>query len=351
MIRENVLGVKELAILDLVGDNLQKVEQKMRLMGEGAYEPLAQAFLQLLGSGGKRLRPALALAAYDLLPRPVQGAKSRDLAGEELDKVIALAAAVETLHNATLVHDDLIDNALVRRGSTTLNAVWDKGATVLAGDYLFARAAGFAAETGNIRVVELFADTLRIICEGELRQHFSSRQWEQPRDSYYVRIFAKTASLFASATRSGAILAGASQAQEEALYDYGRTLGMAFQIVDDILDYTGDESTMGKPVGSDLRQGIVTLPFFYYLQAHPNPAQVISMLTGSSASTYAAVGGNAASVDKVVAQVRASDAISQALSEARGLAGQAKASLALFPASPIREALQELPEFVVSRRL
>jgi geranylgeranyl pyrophosphate synthase len=337
------LHVTELAILKLVGDDLQKVEHKMRSMGEGAYGPLAQAFLHLLGSGGKRLRPALALAAYDLFTGAMSAA--------EQDKVIAMAAAVETLHNATLVHDDLIDNALVRRGSTTLNAVWDKGATVLAGDYLFARAAGFAAETENIRVVQLFADTLRIICEGELRQNFSSRQWEQPLDSYYVRIFAKTASLFASATRSGAILAGASGAEEEALYDYGRALGMAFQIVDDVLDYTGDESSMGKPVGSDLRQGIVTLPFFYYLQAHPNPAQVVTGLSGALPASGARGGGGVARVDEVVAQVRASDAISRALAEARGFAGQAKACLAPFPVSPIREALLELPEFVVSRRV
>lgn len=333
----------ELAILELVGGDLRRVEHKMRSMGEGAYEPLAQAFLQLLGSGGKRLRPALALAAYNLF--------GGSAPAEEQGKVIALAAAVETLHNATLVHDDLIDNALVRRGSTTLNAVWDKGATVLAGDYLFARAAGFAAETGNIRVVQLFADTLRIICEGELRQHFSTRQWEQPRDSYYARIFAKTASLFASATRSGAILAGASQAEEDALYDYGRALGMAFQIVDDVLDYTGDESTMGKPVGSDLRQGILTLPFFYYMQAHPDPGQVVSMLAGSPSRTVIAAAGSADGIDGIVADVRASDAISQAMSEARGFAGQASALLAIFPASPIRDALLELAEFVVSRHV
>jgi geranylgeranyl pyrophosphate synthase len=175
----------------------------------------------------------------------------------------------------------LIDNARMRRGSD-LNAVWDKGATVLAGDYLFARAAGIAADTENVRVVQLIADTLRIICEGELRQHFSSREWEQPKDSYYARIFAKTASLFASATRSGAILAGASEAAEEALCNYGRSVGMAFQIVDDVLDYTGDESVMGKPVGGDLRQGIVTLPFFYYVQSHPNPAEVVAKLVSSS---------------------------------------------------------------------
>ena len=352
--------MKELAILELVGDDLQRVEQKMQSMGEGAYRPLAQAFLQLLGSGGKRLRPALALAAYDLVRDPVSSGDQR--------KAISLAAAVETLHNATLVHDDLIDNALRRRGSTTLNAIWDKGATVLAGDYLFARAAGFAAETENIRVVQLFADTLRIICEGELRQHFSSRQWEQSKDSYYARIFAKTASLFASASRSGAILAGASEEAEEALSDYGRSVGMAFQIVDDVLDYTGDESVMGKPVGGDLRQGIVTLPFFYYVQSHPNPAEVVAKLAGSSPlrapdstpptgrdsaplTERDSANGSVAGVDEVVAEVRASDAISQALSEARGFAGQAKACLALFPPSPIREALQELAEFIVARHV
>jgi geranylgeranyl pyrophosphate synthase len=336
--------VNELAILELVGDDLLKVEQKMRSMGEGAYEPLAHAFLQLLGSGGKRLRPALALAAYDL----AQGSAC----SEDRDKAIFMAAAVETLHNATLVHDDLIDNSLVRRGNTTLNAVWDKGATVLAGDYLFARAAGFAAETENIRVVQLFADTLRIICEGELRQHFSSRQWDQPKDSYYERIFAKTASLFASATRSGAILAGSPEAAEEALSDYGRFLGMAFQIVDDVLDYTGDKSLLGKPVGGDLRQGIVTLPFFYYVQAHPRPAEVVARLDGSSLPDAAGSGnGSSTGVDDIVAQIRASDAISHALDEAREFAVQAQACLTFFPASPIRQAMHDLAEFVVARHV
>jgi geranylgeranyl pyrophosphate synthase len=344
--------IKELSILELVGDDLKKVEEKMRSMGEEAYGPLAQAFLQLLGSGGKRLRPALALAAHDLLTGTAPALRRAPILGEERTKAIAVAAAVETLHNATLVHDDLIDNALVRRGSTTLNAVWDKGATVLAGDYLFARAAGFAAETGNIRVVQLFADTLRIICEGELRQHFSSGQWEQPKERYYPRIFAKTASLFASATRSGAILAGASEAAEEALSDYGRSVGMAFQIVDDVLDYTGDESVMGKPVGSDLRQGIVTLPFFYYMQSHPDPAEVVARLGGSFPSTARdSANGNVVDVDEIVARVRDSDAISKALDEARGFAAQARADLTLLPAGPISEALSDLAEFIVSRHI
>jgi geranylgeranyl pyrophosphate synthase len=321
---------KEVTLLDLGRDDLRRVEDKMRAIGASAYTPLAEAFLALLGSGGKRLRPALALAAYRFFAEPAS------------DRAVAVAAAIETLHNATLVHDDLIDNALVRRGITTLNAVWNKGATVLAGDYLFARAAGFAAETENVRVIQLFADTLRIIVEGELRQLFSSRQWRQSQDAYYPRIFAKTASLFAAATRSGAILGGASPEQEQALYDYGHHLGMAFQIVDDILDYSGDESTLGKPVGGDLRQGIVTLPFFYYLQSHADPEHVIAKL---------GEGENGNGMAEVISAVRASDAISLALQEARAFADQAKADLNCLPVGPFQVALQELADFAIERRV
>jgi geranylgeranyl pyrophosphate synthase len=326
--------IKEVTLLELVQDDLIKVEQKMRSIGDGAYAPLAEAFLQLLASGGKRLRPALALGAYGLFADRVP------------DKVIAMAAAVEMLHNATLVHDDLIDNALVRRGMTTLNAVWNKGATVLAGDYLFARAAGFAAETEHIRVVQLFAETLRTIVDGELRQLFSSREWSQPKDAYYPRIFAKTASLFAAATRSGAMLADATPEQEQALDDYGKHLGMAFQIVDDILDYEGNEATLGKPVGGDLRQGIVTLPFFYFLQSHPHPERVIEVLKQGNNGSAAG-----AAVADVIAQVRASDAMAQSAAEAREFAERAKRDLALFPDNVYRQALTNLADFVVSRHV
>lgn len=325
-----------LTILSLVQDDLQRVEQKMRSISADAYEPLAQAFLELLRSGGKRLRPAVALAAYGLFH------------SRATEKVVAMAAAVEMLHNATLVHDDLIDEALVRRGITTLNAMWSKGATVLAGDYLFARAAGFAAETENIQVVQLFADTLRVICEGELRQLFSSRQWRQPKEDYYPRIFAKTASLFAAAARSGAILAGAPAAQEQALYDFGYNLGMAFQIVDDVLDYAGDETALGKPVGGDLRQGIVTLPFYYYLQSLPDPEIVFDRLEGHAHSTKAE---REAVVAEIVAQVRGSGAIQASLAEARDFTERAKAALAVFPAGPYRQALCELADYGVARHV
>ena len=322
--------IKEVNLLELVRPDLDRVEGKMRGIATGAYAPLAGAFLQLIGSGGKRLRPALALAAHNLFEQPAS------------EKAIAVAAAVEMLHTATLVHDDLIDNALVRRGGTTLNAQWNKGATVLAGDYLFARAAAFAAETENIPVVQLFADTLRIIVEGELRQLFSSRQWDQPQEAYYPRIFAKTASLFAAATKSGALLGGADEEQVQALYDYGKDLGMAFQIVDDILDYTGEESTLGKPVGGDLRQGIVTLPFFYFLQNSSDRQAVIGALERSN---------GAADIGEIINQVRSSDAMRQAAVEAQDFSAAAKSRLNIFPDGPYRLALEELADFVVSRHV
>ena len=319
--------MQALTLLEMVHADLGRVEAKMRSIGAGAYQPLAEAFFNLLSSGGKRLRPALAFAAFGFFHESAS------------ERAVAMASAIEMLHTATLVHDDLIDGALVRRGVTTLNSVWNKGATVLAGDYLFARAAGFAAETENVRVIQLFAETLRVICEGELRQLLSSRQWRQPQETYYQRIFAKTASLFAAATQSGAILAGAPPEQEQALYDFGHHLGMAFQIVDDVLDYSGDEAKLGKPVGGDLRQGIVTLPLFHFLRTHPGPDAVIAALDG----------GESDAIAEVVNRVRTSEAIEQAMVEARDFTARAKAVLARLPSSPFQAALAELADYGLAR--
>jgi geranylgeranyl pyrophosphate synthase len=331
-----------LAILDFTHEDLQRVELKMREMCEGAFGPLGEAFLHLIGSGGKRLRPALALMAY------------RFYAADGPDRIIALAAAVETLHTATLVHDDLIDGALMRRGKTTLNAQWSKGATVLGGDYLFARSAGFAAETGSLQVVQIFADTLRIICDGELRQMFANGQWQIPKESYYRRIFAKTASLFAAAARMGAILADAPAAAEQALYDYGYHLGMAFQIVDDILDFVGDEAVLGKPVGSDLRQGTVTLPFYYFLEAHPEPESVAMLLEADherrAGHVPAGPDGRSGGIDRLVRMVgQDARAITAARQEASDFAQEAKQRLDGLPAGELRQALADLADFVVAR--
>ena len=320
-----------LPVLEPVRGELASVEARLQEVCKGAYPPLAAAIHTLLDSGGKRLRPALVILSASFHPSP------------NPDAVIAMAAAVEMLHTATLVHDDLIDGALVRRGSPTLNASWEQGSTVLAGDYMFAQAAAFAAETGSPRVISLFAQTLMTICDGELRQIFGHLDWEQPKEEYYRRIFSKTASLFATAAESGAVLSGAPETEVQALRDYGRYLGMAFQIVDDILDFVGDEAVMGKPAGSDLRQGTLTLPVFYFLQLYPDRAKTMrTLVEGWDGSD---------GVARAVEMIRHSSAIEAAREEARDFIARAKGALRSLPAVPPRQTLYELADFVVERHL
>lgn len=319
------------AALALVASDLAAVEAKMRSNEQGIFPPLAEAFLSLITSGGKRLRPMLALLATRLFA-PLSA------------PAIALAAAVEALHTATLVHDDVIDNALIRRGSPTLNASWTSGATVLAGDYLFARAAAFAAETGSVRVITLFANTLRVICEGELRQLAARYRWDQPKDAYYERIYAKTASLFAAATEGGAVLGAAAEDDIQRLRDYGYNLGMAFQIIDDILDFTSTDAALGKPAGSDLRQGTITLPVFYFIQESADRRALLEQM-----DAWAAADGHAATLD-LVAQIAQSGAIARAYDEAASFIAQAVDSLQPLPDSATRTALLELAASTLERR-
>lgn len=325
---------RPLTALALVADDLMAVEAKMRGNEQGIFPPLAEAFLSLIASGGKRLRPALALLATRLFA-PVSA------------QAVALAAAVETLHTATLVHDDVIDNALIRRGNPTLNASWTSGATVLAGDYLFARAAAFAAETGHVRVITLFAETLKIICEGELRQLAARYRWDQPKDAYYERIYAKTASLFAAATAGGAMLASAPEDDVQRLRDYGYHLGMAFQIIDDILDFTSTDAVLGKPAGSDLRQGTVTLPVFYFITLTGDEAADRAAIF-EQLEAWAAANGHAATLD-LVARVAQSGAIARAYDEAAAFIAQAVAALEPLPHSDARQALLELATATLDR--
>ncbi len=329
-------------LLAPVRPGLHLVEEKMKTVESSAFAPLADAFIELIRNGGKRLRPALALLAGGLRhPGPDRATYRR---------LIALAAAVEMLHTSTLVHDDVIDGALLRRGAPTLNATWSQGATVLAGDYMFARAALFAAQTENMRVIRLFSDTLQTIVDGELRQLFDRNDYQQERENYYRRIYAKTASLFSAATEAAGVLVGLPEEQVAQLKAYGYHFGMAFQIMDDILDFVGDQETLGKPAGSDLRQGTLTLPFFYFLQEHPAPESLVARL---EEARQAHEGGDsqelARVVEQVVAAVRRSRAIPAARQEAVTFLEQAVAALQGFPASPSRESLLGLCAFVVQR--
>lgn len=329
--------MKTIPLLEPLAAGLEQVELKMRQAVHPEYPQVTAIVGGLLDSGGKRLRPALALLAGRFHPT-------------DPDKLIALAAAVEMLHTATLVHDDLIDGALLRRGIATLNARWGMGATVLAGDYLFARAAALAAETADVRVMAIFANTLMTICSGELEQIFDRRAlprlddepaWEAAVARYDRRIHAKTASLFAAATEAAAILSSAPEAEVTALREYGRLLGMGFQIVDDVLDFQGSEEVLGKPVGSDLREGIVTLPVLFFLRQHPGDERVAAVVAN---------GGDDRLVREVVTAIVESGAVDRALARARDFVARSQAALATLPPGEPRSILHALADYALARQ-
>lgn len=301
----------------------------MRAQADESHPDLRAALEHLLAAGGKRVRPTLSLLVGNMLDAP-------------LEKLVTLGAAVELLHTATLVHDDLIDGALLRRGMSTLNARWSPPATVLTGDFLFARAAKLAAETDHLPLMKLFSETLAVIVNGELTQMFTSRGLIN-RENYYKRIYAKTASLFEMTSRAAAMVSPANEATLEAMRVFGYEIGMAFQIVDDILDFTGDQNAVGKPLGSDLLNGLVTLPAIYYAEANPNDADVQSLPNGGWT--------NNEHMTRLVENIRASDASKQAMHEAEGHVERALAALATMPACAERDALENLAKYIVDRKV
>jgi geranylgeranyl pyrophosphate synthase len=322
----DVPPVRQVTGLALIRDELALVEDKLRVAARIDHPWLEDVLRFAFGNGGKRLRPAVAILASKFHPA-------------NLDKVTSLAAAIETLHTATLVHDDVIDQSIVRRGNPTLNLVAGTAATILSGDYLFARAAGLAASTENTRVVTIFARTLMTLCAGEIRQtlgHLSEPNLE----NYLRRIYGKTASLFEASAETGAVLSAAPEGEVEMLRQYGYHLGMAFQIIDDVLDFTGDEKTLGKPAGADLRSGLATLPVLRYLELEPGDQDIRQVLAGAR--------GNGL-VDLAIGRIRNSAAIPAAVAQARDFVERAKAALEPLPANIYRRALADLADFVVER--
>lgn len=301
----------------------------MRAQGANCHPDLRAALEHLLAAGGKRIRPTLGLLVGNML-------------GGDSATLVTLGAAVELLHTATLVHDDLIDGALLRRGSETLNARWSSAATVLTGDFLFARAAKLAADVDYLPVMQLFAETLAIIVNGELTQLFSARGVIN-RDNYYQRIYAKTASLFEMTTRAAAMISQDDQSVVEAMRKFGYELGMAFQIVDDLLDFTGEQSAVGKPLGSDLLQGLVTLPAIYYAETNPDHPDVRSLAAGGW--------GDHERMERLVQSIRASKAVHEAMREAEQCVERAIAHLAPFEDCEEKAALEELAKYVVDRKV
>ncbi|MEW5868285.1 MAG: polyprenyl synthetase family protein [Chloroflexota bacterium] len=312
-----------------IQDLMLQVEQRLRSQADSHHPDLGAALDHLLSSGGKRIRPAVTLLAGTML-------------GADTDSLVTLASAIELLHTATLVHDDLIDGAVLRRGITTLNARWSPAATVLTGDFIFARAARLAAETNSVTLMRMFAETLATIVNGEITQLFASRG-NASRENYDQRIYAKTASLFELAATSVAMLSPVGEPVVEKMRCFGYDLGMAFQIVDDILDFTGEQATVGKPLASDLRQGLVTLPAIYYLEMRPSDPDMDAVLSGDP--------GAPVDMERLVSAIRASGAVERALQEASDYIDQGLACLAEMPDNPSRRSLEDLARYSVERRL
>jgi geranylgeranyl pyrophosphate synthase len=240
------------------------------------------------------------------------------------------------------VHDDLIDGALLRRGMPTLNARWSPPATVLTGDFLFARAAITAAETDHLPLMKLFSETLATIVNGELTQMFTSRGLIN-RKNYCNRIYAKTASLFEMTSRAAAMVSPVDEATTESMRDFGYQIGMAFQIVDDILDFNGEQTAVGKPLASDLHNGLVTLPAIYYAEANPDDPDVLSLPNGGWT--------NDKNMTRLVENIRASDSSKQAMGEAEEHINLAIARLDALEISAEREALENLARYIVDRKV
>lgn len=284
----------------------------------------------LIDSGGKRLRPMLTLAAAQA-------------GGYRGDHHVRLAAAVEFIHTATLLHDDVVDESALRRGKVSANLMWGNKPSVLVGDFLFSRAFQLMVETGNLAVLDILSGAAAIIAEGEVMQLKSSNNLDVSEEHYLNVVSAKTAALFAAAAEAGAVIAALPVPVVEGMRAYGLNLGIAFQLVDDALDYSGRQALMGKTVGDDFREAKMTLPI---ILAHARAREADKPFWKRVIET-----GNQtdADLDRAITLVEEMGSIQETMRRARAYADAAKASLMVLPQSEIRTALSEIADFCVER--
>jgi octaprenyl-diphosphate synthase len=285
----------------------------------------------LIGAGGKRVRPIVTLAAARLF-----GSFGMDAARN-------LAAAVEFIHTATLLHDDVVDESALRRGRTSANFVWGNSASVLVGDFLFARSFNLMVDAGDLEILGVLAEASSIIAEGEVMQLSSINNADATLERYLAIIDAKTAALFAAAARVGAMAAGQKGETTDRLAAYGRNLGLAFQLVDDALDYGGRVADMGKNVGDDFREGKVTMPVAIAREEGDAEERAFwrRVMGGSGQSD--------GDFERAVSILRRRGAIAATLEAAAGYAEKARRALDVTPHSAVRDALMDLTDFVVAR--
>jgi len=295
---------------------------------------IPQLAAHLVAAGGKRLRPLLTLASARLCGYPADAQNQRH---------VGLAACVEFIHTATLLHDDVVDDSQLRRGLASANAVFGNKASVLVGDFLFARSFQLMTADGSLRVMEILSAASATIAEGEVLQMATQNDLSTSIDQYLEVIHGKTAALFAAACRVGAVVADRPQAEEDALDAFGTNLGMAFQLVDDALDYAADQQTLGKTVGDDFREGKITLPVLAAYAAGSEDDRVFwRRVIEDSEQTEA-------DLEHAFALIEKTDAIAVTLARAADYADKACAALSIFPDSALRTMMTETASYTVSR--
>lgn len=327
-----MVDIRTRGVFATMRPELDRVEARLESAAHIDFPGVSELVLGLVQAGGKRLRPLILLLAGRTF-------------GAELDTLVTAGAGVELLHTASLVHDDTVDRAALRRGRPTLNSVLSNGAVIMLGDFLFAQSAMLAAATDSPRVVRVFASTLADICDGQLREMFGAHRLDQTQQEYEQRIYGKTASLFAGSAEMGAIIGNASEPAIQDLRQYGADVGMAFQIVDDVLDLREGEQQLGKPAGHDLTQGTVTLPTIIY-------ASGLTASSGAMARLRDVVSGDTpeqAQVDDVVQDIRESGALDAALDVAIAFADKAKFHAAAVADAETADMLAEVADVICQR--
>ena len=321
------LDERTASIYSPIHDQLNQVADRLRGLSQTDAPYLEPLLDYVLASGGKRIRPAITLLASDFYPhRP--------------EHPITMASAVELLHVATLIHDDTVDNSDLRRGKATVSNVWGQHVAVLFGDYVFATSATFVCDTGNVRVIRRFSETIMDLASGELIEFFSAFDANEARRLYDERIYKKTASLFQTAAETGAILGQAPEPQVQALRAYGCNIGMAFQIVDDLLDVQGDAAELGKPVGHDLLQGVLTLPTIMLIERYPDDNPIEKLFKDRGEDGW---------LRDALEMINGSTIISDCFAVIRQYCETASRSLETLPDCAARRSLLDLSSYIQER--
>lgn len=318
------------SVIALIGEDLKNVERQFKKDLESNVPLIRKVGEYVLSSGGKRVRPALLLMAAKLL-------------GYSGERHVPLASVVEFIHTATLLHDDVVDSANMRRGLASANTLWGNEASVLVGDFLFSKSFSLMVADGDLNVLRVLANATTRIAEGEVLQLICTSDVEMTEERYVEVVVCKTAVLLAAACQAGAIIGGATPEQEEALAAFGMDLGIAFQLMDDTLDYVADEKEFGKSIGHDLEEGKITLPLIAALK-RCTPAE--RELVGDIVAREELADGD---FDQVLALVNSYGGIDYTVSRAKEYIASAKSRMEIFADSTVRRAMFSLADYVVTR--